>query len=95
MAERTRITITDLTRFKEGSEFVCTAGVNEDGDLIRPYPPYLLAKQCEQFDIHPGSILEGEFTLGKHAPPHVEDAKWENLKHIGRCSRNGSVLDNL
>ena len=83
---KTRIIITDLTRFKEGSPNVCTAGVNEDGQLIRPYPPYLLAKECERLDIHPGAILEGEFTVTNSAAPHIEDATWEKLKYVKRCS---------
>lgn len=86
MAKRTRIIITDLTRFKEGSKNVCTAGVTEDGTLIRPYPPYLLASDCERLDIHPGAILEGEFTISNAPPPHVEDATWENLNYVERCS---------
>ncbi len=86
MAKKTRIIITDLTRFKEGSKNVCTAGVTDDGTLIRPYPPYLLASDCERLDIHPGAILEGKFTLSGAAAPHVEDAKWEDLNYIDRCS---------
>lgn len=86
MAEKTRIIITDLTRFKEGSKNVCTAGVSEDGTLIRPYPPYLLASDCERLDIHPGAILEGEFTPSNARPPHIEDAKWKDLNYVDRCS---------
>ncbi|QDU05715.1 hypothetical protein V6x_54560 [Gimesia chilikensis] len=88
MVEKTRIIITDLTRFKEGSKNVCTAGVTEDGTLIRPYPPYLLASDCERLDIHPGAILEGDFTPSNASPPHVEDANWENLNYVDRCSSN-------
>lgn len=86
MAKKTKIIITDLTRFKKGSHNVCTAGATEDGTLIRPYPPYLLASDCERLDIHPGAILEGEFTPSNAAQPHIEDAKWENLNYIDRCS---------
>ena len=86
MAESTRIIITDLTRFKEGNPHICTAGVAPDGTLIRPYPPYLLARDCERLDIHPGAILEGEFTPASDGPPHIEDCKWENLNYVDRCS---------
>ena len=86
MASKTRIIVTDLTRFKEGNKNVCTAGVREDGALIRPYPPYLLAADCEKLDIHPGAILEGEFTPSSTGPPHVEDCRWKNLHYVGRCS---------
>ncbi|MEZ6138918.1 MAG: hypothetical protein R3C53_28870 [Pirellulaceae bacterium] len=86
MAKKTRIIITDLTRFKEGNPHVCTAGVTSDGTLIRPYPPYLEAKECERLDLHPGAILEGNFTPANAGPPHVEDCKWDTLTYIDRCS---------
>lgn len=86
MAKKTRIIITDLTRFKEGNPHVCTAGVTSDGKLIRPYPPYLEAKECERLDLHPGAILEGKFTPANAGPPHVEDCKWDTLTYIDRCS---------
>ena len=82
----TRIIITDLTRFKEGSKKVCTAGVTGDGTLIRPYPPYLEATECERLDIHPGAILEGDLTPTNPPPPHVEDATWNNLVYVDKCS---------
>lgn len=86
VAKKTRIIITDLTRFKEGNPHVCTAGVTTDGTLIRPYPPYLEAKECERLDLHPGAILEGKFTPANAGPPHVEDCKWDTLTYIDRCS---------
>ena len=85
-SKKKKIIVTDLTRFKEGNPNVCTAGVTEDGELIRPYPPYLQASDCERLDIHPGAILEGKFTPSSKGIPHVEDASWDGLKYIGKCS---------
>lgn len=80
-----KIIITDLTRFKK-QEKVCTAGVAEDGTVVRPMP-YLTSARCKELDIHPGGILEGDFTFKNTAAPHVEDADFENLTFIGPCSK--------
>ena len=72
------ITITDLTRFKN-QEMVCTAGVTDDGTVIRPMP-YLPSARCQELDVHPGGILIGDFTIKNSAAPHIEDAAFKNLK---------------
>ena len=81
-----QIIITDLTRFKN-QDMVCTAGVAEDGTVIRPMP-YLSASSCRDLDIHPGGILEGDFTLTNGSAPHVEDASYpgDGLDFLGPCS---------
>ena len=80
-----RIIITDLTRFKN-QDLVCTAGVADDGMIIRPMP-YLSSERCQELDIHPGGILEGEFTMKNTAAPHVEDASFKDLTFNGACSK--------
>ncbi|MEX1041243.1 MAG: hypothetical protein WDZ51_11460 [Pirellulaceae bacterium] len=79
-----KIVITDLTRFKKPSE-VCTAGVAEDGTVVRPMP-YLSSDRCKELDIHPGGILEGEFKFTNGRAPHTEDAQFENLTFYGPCT---------
>lgn len=80
-----KIIITDLTRFKDPDKF-CTAGVASDGKVIRPMP-YLSSKVCKQLNIQPGGILDGEFSrIPNLNAPHVEDAKYSNLKFVGPCS---------
>ncbi|QDT65274.1 hypothetical protein [Calycomorphotria hydatis] len=80
-----RIIITDLTRFRPGNPDVCTAGVAEDGTVIRPMP-YLSIENCRKLNIHPGGILEGQFTLKNSPAPHVEDANHGKLTFHGACS---------
>jgi len=80
-----KIIITDLTRFKR-SDTVCTAGVAEDGTVIRPMP-YLSAETCRELDIHPGGILEGDFTSKNASAPHNEDATFSKLTFNGACSK--------
>lgn len=90
-----KITITDLTRFKNLGK-VCTAGVAEDGTVIRPLP-YLDSAICRKLDIHPGGVLQGKFTLSNAAAPHVEDADYseDDLYFLGACSKQQfkEVLD--
>lgn len=80
-----KIIITDLTRFKN-KDLVCTAGVAEDGTVIRPMP-YLTASGCKELDIHPGGILEGDFTMKNTAAPHIEDATSTKMTFNGACSK--------
>lgn len=80
-----KIIITDLTRFKNQDK-VCTAGVNKDGIVVRPLP-YLSIAECHRLNIHPGGILKSEFVLKGGAAPHVEDAKYGELRFHGACSK--------
>lgn len=82
-----QIIITDLTRFGPKTPKVCTAGVTEDGQVIRPMP-YLTTDICHELDIHPGGILEGDFTFQNSDRPHIEDAFHKNLKFLGPCSKS-------
>ena len=79
------IVITDLTRFKDGNPNVCTAGVDREGTLYRPVP-YLTSDQCVNLDLRPGSILQGELELINSNAPHCEDASWQELQCVGKCS---------
>lgn len=79
-----RLIITDLTRFKADDK-LCTAGVSEDGTVVRPLP-YLSSAKCKEFNVLPGGILEGEFTFKNASRPHVEDADWKNLRYVGRST---------
>lgn len=83
-----RIVVTDLTRFKN-KELLCLAGLTEDGQqCIRPLaeakPGYLSFELCKRFNILPGTILDGTFTIPKQLDaPHIEDRHYSNLKAIG------------
>ena len=81
-----KIIITDLTRFGPNKPIVCTAGVAEDGTVIRPMP-YLNIDWCHQHKVHPGGILEGDFTSQNSVSPHIEDASYSNLKFLGPCTK--------
>lgn len=80
-----KIIITDLTRFKK-EDTVCTAGVAEDGTVIRPMP-YLSSARCRELDIHPGGILEGDFRSKQATAPHIEDATFSTVTFNGACSK--------
>ena len=80
-----KIIITDLTRFKKQAT-VCTAGVTDDGTVIRPMP-YLSSDKCRELDIHPGGILEGDFTSKNASALHIEDATFSKLMFNGACSK--------
>lgn len=80
-----KIIITALTRFKKHAT-VCTAGVTDDGTVIRPMP-YLSSDECRELDIHPGGILEGDFTSKNASAPHIEDATFNKLTFNGACSK--------
>jgi hypothetical protein len=80
-----QIIITDLTRFKN-LEFVCTAGVADDGPVVRPMP-YLTSDDCRRLDIHPGGIVESHFTYRTAPAPHIEDAGYKKLEFKGPCSK--------
>jgi hypothetical protein len=86
-----KIIVTDLTRFKN-RDLLCMAGVTEDGQTcIRPLRPqlpgYLGYDECKNFNVLPGTILEGIFSPAKnlHAP-HIEDTTWSELTKVGICS---------
>ena len=52
--------VTDLTRFKAGSDDVCTAVINMDtGQCLRPIP-YLTSKNVQELNMQPGAILKGD-----------------------------------
>ena len=80
-----KIIITDLTRFAN-QDIVCIAGVNpETKECIRPMP-YLKKAFCQELNILPGAIIEGDFTPKTSEAPHTEDKNHANLKFIGPCS---------
>lgn len=81
-----RIIITDLTRF-DRADIVCTAGTDlATGRCLRPMP-YLQTASCEQLNILPGAILEGEFVgVANLAGPHQEDANYTRLRFAGPCT---------
>ena len=79
-----RVIITDLTRFND-SGILCTAGVSDDGTVVRP-EPYLSSARCKELNVLPGGILEGEFTFRTATRPHVEDADWKNLRFLGKST---------
>jgi hypothetical protein len=64
---------------------VCTAGVAEDGTVVRPMP-YLSSDKFRELNIHPGGILRGDLVLSGGAVPHVEDASYRTLEFEGPCS---------
>lgn len=80
------VIITDLTRFSN-KEKVCTAAIDvKTGECLRPMP-YLTSKNCEELDLQPGAIIQGEFTLIHSAQaPHVEDANYNSLKLQGAAT---------
>ncbi|RUO68348.1 dual OB domain-containing protein [Idiomarina ramblicola] len=92
------IIVTDLTRFSEGSKYVCLAGIStETGKLIRPLP-YLTIVDSEKLDIRPGTKLQGVFELRPHLEnPHTEDHNYdEGLTGAGRVTSDEfrRVLEN-
>ncbi len=48
--------------------------------------PYLTFEQCTDLDLRPGSILQGGLDLINSSAPHCEDANWEELESVGKCS---------
>lgn len=82
-----KIIITDLTRFREGVDQVCIAGIDTENKdtCIRPIP-YLKKSKIIELDMIPGAILEGEFSSKNSNPPHTEDNSWKNLKYAGPCT---------
>jgi len=78
-----KVIVTDLTRFNYEEE-VCTAVVDLDsGECLRPRP-YLKTAKCAKLNMHPGAILEGNFTIQPSASnPHFEDADCSELKFLG------------
>jgi len=79
-----KITITDLTRFSN-PEIVCIAGLDiKTGECIRPLP-YIETKKCEELNILPGNIIEGNFTRVNAEKPHTEDYNYDSLKRVGIC----------
>ena len=80
-----KIAITDLTRFSN-LDIVCIAGLDmESGECIRPLP-YIETKKCEELNILPGNIIEGNFTKVNGEKPHTEDYNYDSLKRVGICS---------
>jgi hypothetical protein len=86
-AMKRSIIITDLTRFSQGNQKVCTAGIDPaTGECIRPMP-YLAFTVCSRLGILPGGVLRGEFTfIEPRKPPHTEDCQHQNLGFGGACS---------
>ncbi|HGM7336252.1 TPA: hypothetical protein ACKQCJ_002597 [Stenotrophomonas maltophilia] len=76
--------VTDLTRFKEGNDDVCTALIDiESGQCVRP-TPYLKKEFVKGLGMLPGSIVEGEISPVRGASrPHREDCTYGDLKMIG------------
>ncbi len=80
---KSKIIVTDLTRFRKLDK-VCTAGIiPSTGQCVRPMP-YLETAVCEKLSILPGAILEGDFSPVPDAQrPHVEDMFHKNLMFLG------------
>ena len=78
--------VTDLTRFNRPDE-VCTAGIDlNNGECLRPMP-YLLASRCQELNVLPGAILNGDFTVSNtRNGPHQEDYAHSNLMFHGPCT---------
>jgi hypothetical protein len=90
-----KIIITDLTRF-DNQDIVCIAGINpETKECIRPMP-YLKKTFCQELNILPGAIIEGDFKPQACTTPHTEDKNHANLKFIAPCSSDEfkSILKN-
>lgn len=68
-----RLMVTDITRFST-REKVCTAAIDvETGECLRPMP-YFEFDWCVANNIHPGTILEGQFSrIPNSSSPHTED----------------------
>lgn len=80
-----RIVVTDLTRFAN-QDIVCIAGIcPETKACIRPRP-YLSRSRCEELNMLPGAVLNGDFRRRKSSPPHVEDYSYSRLSFGGPCS---------
>lgn len=85
-----KIIITDLTRFSEGNDDACLAGVDVESKskCIRPMP-YLTKAQIIKLAIVPGEVLSGDFLKKTTHLPHVEDVDRKpgtKLKRFGQCS---------
>lgn len=76
--------VTDLTRFKEGSDEVCTALIDiETGECVRP-TPYFKKEVVRKLRLLPGSVVEGEIVPVSNAPrPHREDCTYGKLTATG------------
>ncbi len=80
-----KIIITDLTRFTN-KDIVCIAGVNPaSNECVRPMP-YIQKASCQELNILPGAIIEGDFAPCDCTPPHMEDRNRSRLKFRGPCS---------
>lgn len=81
-----QLIITDLTRFSEGKDKVCIAGIDIESQVkcFRPIP-YLLKSEIIDLAIVPGEIMEGVFIDKSVNQPHVEDVKYSKLKWVGPC----------
>ena len=87
-----RIIVTDLTRLDRAKDFLCLAGLTEDGlQCIRPLRPtsprYLDYSICKKHNILPGTILDDNFTQPANIEaPHVEDRSFTQLQVVGNVS---------
>jgi Dual OB-containing domain len=92
-----KLIITDLTRFAEGKDKVCIAGIDIESQAkcLRPIP-YLPKSKIIDLSIVPGEILEGIFDDKKVNLPHVEDVRYSKLKRAGPCKSKDfeNVLQN-
>jgi superfamily II DNA helicase RecQ len=81
------IVITDFTRFKAESKYVCTAGLDIKNLMcIRPMP-YLNKKFCIDLGIMPGTILRGRFHCIGNSKPHMENHRYSSeLTKIDKSS---------
>lgn len=84
--QKKKIVITDFTRFRAESKYVCTAGLElETLSCIRPMP-YLSKEYCMNFGIRPGSIIEGFFHDVRNDKPHMENHRYSGINKIGDSS---------
>ncbi|MDC8748108.1 hypothetical protein NY751_18965 [Xanthomonas campestris] len=99
--------VTDLTRFKDGHDDVCTALIDiKTGQCVRPIP-YLKMVDVRRLGILPGSIVRGDFVQMPAAQrPHREDSSYGKLNSVGavtaqefkevlKSSLSASVKDGL
>lgn len=91
------IVITDVTHFKN-EQLICVAGIDIDaGECVRPVTPDYLTTVCrKELNIMPGAILSGRFQFWNNNKPHIEDARYENLKFERFCSNDEfrKILEN-
>lgn len=88
--------VTDLTRFSDGNDDVCTAVIDMGtGNCLRPMP-YFKSQRVKDINMHPGAILEGDLTPKVALDnPHLEDAICGKINYTGKATTDEfkTILD--